>query len=197
MEMLSQEVLVNNFLNYRRFLDALIGKPLSDKLIENVGGEESLMRASFGMQDDSGTAFEGSLVMCSLEIAEYAKKINETFNFGISNASIYKVALLSHIAKALMYVKNTNEWEVQKRGFLYKFNNSLNGSMRCGERSVYISMQADIKFTEEEFEAMRVVDKINEGDGEIRWYGTPLSMVIRQANEIVNILKKKLKIRIN
>ncbi len=190
MEMLSQEVLVNNFLNYRRFLDALIGKPLSNKLIENVGGEESLMRASFGMQDDSGTAFEGSLVMCSLEIAEYAKKINETFNFGISNASIYKVALLSHIAKALMYVKNTNEWEVQKRGFLYKFNNSLNGSMRCGERSVYIAMQADIKFTEEEFEAMRVVDKINEGDGEIRWYGTPLSMVIRQANEIVNILKR-------
>lgn len=190
MEGLSQEVLVNNFLKYRKFLDALIGKSLTDVLIESSGGEEALMCASFGTQNDAGTAFEGSLVMCTLEIAEYAKKINETFSLGISNASIYKVALLSHIAKSVMYLKNDNDWEIQKRGIIYKFNNGLNGSMRCGERSVYMSTQVGVKFTEDEFEAMRVVDKINEGDGEIRWYGTPLSMVIRQANEIVNLLKK-------
>ena len=67
----------------------------------------------------------------------------------------------------------------------------LGASLRCGERSLLLSMTAGVKFTDEEYEAMRVVDKVNEGDNAVRWYGTILSMLIRQANEIVTLIEKK------
>ena len=89
-----------------------------------------------------------------------------------------------------MYTKNDNEWEVEKRGIYYKFN-ELGASLRCGERSLLLSMTAGVKFTDEEYEAMCVVDKVNEGDNAVRWYGTVLSMLIRQANEIVTLIEKK------
>ena len=44
---------------------------------------------------------------------------------------------------------------------------------------------------EDEYEAMCVVDKVNAGDNTVRWYGTILSMLIRQANEIITLIEKK------
>lgn len=189
---LNEEIKVSNYATYKRYLNNLVGEPVADQIVNSVGGEEALMNASFGMSEDSNTAFDGALIKFSLEIAEYAKRLNGLLpeEKRVTNASIYRVALLQHLAKAVMYSKNDNEWEVEKRGIYYKFN-ELGASLRCGERSLLLSMTAGVKFTEEEYEAMRVVDKVNEGDNAVRWYGTVLSMLIRQANEIVTLIEKK------
>ena len=189
---LKRDIRVSNYIKYKRYFDNLVGEECADQLIKSVGGEEVLVNASFGMSEDSNTAFDGALIKFSLEIAEYAKKLNEILpeDKRVPNSAIYKVALLQHIAKAVMYTKNDNEWEVEKRGIYYKFN-ELGASLRCGERSLLLTMTSGVKFTDDEYEAMRVVDKINEGDNAVRWYGTILSMLIRQANEIITLIEKK------
>ena len=189
---LKEDIKVSNYAKYKHYLDNLVGSDVANQLINLVGGEEVLMNASFGMNEESNTAYDGALIKSSLEIAEYAKKLNEILpeDKSISNSAIYKVALLHHIAKCVMYTKNDNDWEVDKRGIYYKFN-KLGASLRCGERSVLLAMTAGVKFTEEEYEAMRVIDKINEGDDAIRWYSTTLATLIRQANEIVTLIEKK------
>ena len=189
---LKEDIKVANYAKYKRYLDNLIGVDIADQLIEAVGGQDVLMNASFGMSEDSNTAFDGALIKFSLEIAEYAKKLNEILpeDKRVPNSAIYKVALLQHIAKAIMYVKNDNDWEIEKRGIYYKFN-ELGASLRCGERSILLTMTSGVKFDDDEYEAMRVVDKVNEGDNAVRWYGTTLSMLIRQANEIITLIEKK------
>lgn len=189
---LSEDLKINNLATYKHYLHNLIGEDVTNDLINLLGGDEEIMNASFGMTEDSNTAYDGALIRMALSIANYAKRLNELLpeEKRVANSSIYKVALLHHIAKAVMYTKNTNDWEVKNRGILYKFNNN-DISLRCGERSVLLAMTAGVKFSDDEFEAMRVIDKINEGDNTVRWYGSTLSMLIRQANEIITLIEKK------
>lgn len=193
MKELTEEIRVSNYATFKRYLIGLIDENRYSNLITLLGGEEILMNASFGMTEDSGTAYDGALVKTELSIAEYAKKLNELLpeSIRVDNRSIYKVALLQHFAKSVMYIKNDNEWEIKNRGIYYKFNDDIETSLRCGERSILLTMTAGVRFTDEEFEAMRVIDKINEGDDSVRWYGSTLSTIIRQANELVTLIEKK------
>ena len=188
---MTEDIKVNNYANYKRFLVNLIGDENTKKIIELLGGDEKGRNASFGMSEDSGSAYAGSLVENSSAIAEYAKKINETFpqNMRVNNKSIYRVALLQHIAKVLMYVENDNEWEVKNRGFVYKFVDQ-NTALRCGERSLFLLMQVGVVLTEDEFEAIRIVDKSKEDDAFSKFFSNTLAFVIRQANEIVSLVNK-------
>ena len=188
---MTEDIKVNNYANYKRFLVNLIGDENTNKVIELLGGDEKVMNASFGMSEDSGSAYAGSLVENSIAIAEYAKKINEAFpqNMRVDNKSIYRVALLQHIAKVLMYVENDNEWEVKNRGFVYKFVDQ-NTALRCGERSLFLLMQVGVVLTEDEFEAIRIVDKSKEDDAFSKFFSNTLAFVIRQANEIVSLVNK-------
>ena len=190
---LVEDIKVSNYTKFKRYLNNLVGDDITDRIIELCGGDDVVMNASFGMNDESCTAYDGALLRLSIKIAEYAVKLNDILpeDQRVQNSSIYKVALLHHIAKAVMYTKNTNDWEVKNRGILYKFNNNNDISLRCGERSILLAMNSGVKFSDDEFEAMRVIDKINEGDNTVRWYGSTLSMLIRQANEIIALIEKK------
>ena len=192
MATLNDDIKVNNYAKFKHYLNNLVGEDVADKLVQIVGGEDILMNTSFGMNEESHTAYDGALIKISLEIADYASKLNNLLpeDIRVPNSVIYKVALLHHIGKAVMYVKNDNDWEIKNRGIYYKFK-SNEIPLRCGERSILLTMSAGVKFTDEEFEAMRVVDKISEGDTAIRWYGSTLSMLIRQANEIITLVEKK------
>ena len=107
----------------------------------------------------------------------------------VDNKSIYRVALLQHIAKVLMYVENDNEWEVKNRGFVYKFVDQ-NTALRCGERALFLLMQVGVVLTEDEFEAIRIVDKSKEDDAFSKFFSNTLAFVIRQSNEIVSLVNK-------
>lgn len=189
---MTDDIKINNFVTYKRFLDNLITVDKSDKVIELLGGQEKVLNASFGMSTDSGSAYPGAFVYNSIMIAEYAKKLNEILpeSMRVDNKSIYRVALLQHIGKVVMYAENDNEWEVKNRGFAYKFIDQ-NTALRCGERALFILMQAGVILTEDEFEAIRIVDKSKEDDNYVKFYSNTLAFIIRQANEFVSTINKR------
>lgn len=189
---MTEDIKVNNYVNYKRFLSNLITPDGANKVIELLGGDDKVMNATFGMSEDSGSAYPGAFVENAIAIAEYAKKINETLpeHLRVDNKSIYRVALLQHIAKVTMYVENDNEWEVKNRGFIYKFIDQ-DTALRCGERALFLLMQAGVVLTEDEFEAIRIVDKSKEDDAYSKFFSNILAFVIRQANEVVSVINKR------
>lgn len=76
---------------------------------------------------------------------------------------------------------------------VYKFNNDLKGALRVGERSLLIAMNEGVKFTEDEFEAMRIMDKDGADDNYSKYFSSPLSMVIRHANEMLDYINRSRK----
>jgi hypothetical protein len=188
--MLSESEKKENLTTFKRYLVKLIGETETQNLIETLGGEESIKNASFGMTEDSGSAYEGSLLENVLAIAEFGLVINNRLpeSNRVEAKSIYKVALLQHLSKVLMYEKNTNQWEIDNRGMIYKFR-TFDTVLKGGERSLFILMQAGINdITEEEFEAIRVVDKIKESDFSITKHVSTLACIMKQANEINSLL---------
>ena len=192
MKELSQDIKVSNFAKYQRYLNNLIGEDLTTNVI-NYLGAENIMNATFGMSEDSGSAYDGALIENLLKIAEYAVKINDILpeNERVSTKTIYKISLLQHISKVLMYKRNDNKWEIENRGFLYKFSDEQDhATLRCGEYSALTLLLLGIKLDPQEYEALCIMDKVNSGDETVKWYGSTLSVVIRQANELVSLINK-------
>lgn len=189
---LSEEILVSNFTKYKKRLIAYLGDEATESLIEAVGGDDAIMRASYATTEDTGLAYEGSLCKTILNLTSYAIKINELLpeEKQADKNSLVKVCLLIGLSKVLMFLPNDNEWEVTKRGMNYKFNDALDGALRSGERSILIATNAGIKFSEIEFEAMRINDKSVDDDYS-RYYSSPLSVCVRQASEIINLIYKR------
>ena len=179
-----------NFKTYQETLIDILGEDVVNNLFVSLGGEAKISKAVFGSTVDSGVAYDGSMIACSIAIGNYAKKINELFppSKRADEESIVKVALLSHIAKVLMFSENDNSWEKTNRGIIYKFEN-LDGALSCGERSILLAMNAGVKFTPEEYEAMRIMDKSGDDDNYTKYFSSTLSTIIRQANEIITLIK--------
>lgn len=186
------DIALKNFDNYYKGLVKTIGSELADKVIEALGGEENVAAAPFFNLEESGVAYEGAFTRSVIRLIKIAYNINDTLpdDLRVDERSINKVCLLSHIAKALLYVPNDNKWEVTNRGMNYAFNNELKGALRVGERSLLIAMNEGVRFTEEEFEAMRIMDKDGADDNYSKYFSSPLSMVVRQANEILDYINR-------
>ena len=165
----------------------------TEKLVTLLGGQERIMRAVAGSNLDSGLAYAGSLLEHIKIVCEIARRNAKMISGAIiiDEKSIVKVALLNQIAKVLMFVPNTNDWEVKNRGKIYVFE-ELKGALRCGERSTWLCTEADIKFTEEEYEAMKVLDKDLAEDNYAKLYSSPLSIVIRNANDMATLFAKEI-----
>lgn len=190
---MSQDLKVSDYAKYKKALDVYLGSEFADKIIEALGGEETVMNASFATTKDTGLAYEGSFTHAALCITKIATEQNERMpeNIKVKKESIVKVGLLSHIAKCVMLTKNTNDWEVKQRGMIYTFKDSPEfGALRTGERSILIAMTNGIKFTEQEYEAMRIMDKTDGDDNYSKYFSGPLSMVVRHANEILTLSSK-------
>lgn len=189
---MQKDILVRN---YEKFKKALINLTNDDEVVENiinaVGGDEAVMNASYSNLLDSGSAFEGSFVKNVIKMANLASKINALLpeEMQAPNESIYKVCLLSQIAKVVMLSKNENNWEVVNRGMLYKYND-LEGALRTGERSILICMNAGMKFSAVEYEAMGILDRNPEDDNYKKYFSSPLSTVVRQAAELTGLINR-------
>ena len=183
---------VKNFSDYKSRMFTYVGEDETNAIFEYVGGEDAVMDAPFANTLDTGFAYEGSLVEALLNITTYAIKINQLLpkEKQVDIKSIVKVGLLHHISKVMLYQENDNTWEVNNRGMIYKYNDCLDGALRVGERSILIAANSGVKFTELEYEAMRIMDKNND-DNYSKYYSSTLSTVIRQANELVTLITKK------
>lgn len=173
----------------------------SDALIEKYG--DLIKKSSFSLNTDSGLCYEGSLLDVSLnklptnslEIAKTILKINGVDEIDNNlKESIAKVCILQHISKCLIFTEQTNEWN-RKRGYLYEFRKDLNTSLKVGERSIYMCMECGIKLSEDEFEAIRIIDKSEDDDSLI--YSSLLSNIIKTSNHFVNLLARMEYFKIN
>lgn len=198
MEQLKDDLKVSNLMKFKRYAEKFCGGPeVPAKLIETLGGDEVFMNATFGMALETGSAYNGALLLNAFEVGRIASELNKMLpeSAQAPGESIWKVALLQHIAKTVMYALNDNEWEVSKRGYIYMFNpNDNNCSLKCGEYSAMLAQNAGITFTKQEYEAMRILDKVRENIEGVLFTATPLATIIRQANELVT-MKNKIRAR--
>ena len=149
----------------------------------------ALRTASGGLSDDSGVAYEGGLLShINLTIA-IARSIMEGDMFSklfknISWESVLKVICLQHLSKIEMF-ERTDDYST-KRGYPFKFKDTL-VYLKAGERSILNAMNLGVRFTDEEFEAMKILDK-EEGK---KVSDSSLSMLVKSANEFAFAYEKE------
>lgn len=175
-------------INYSRWIEGLKKYGCySEKMIEEIG--EKIKNASFALQENSGCAYQGSMLNVVLNyLCKLALHLNENaFEkhpfLKVDTNTLMKVLLLQHISKSEMFILQPNQWKA-KNGLIYDFNPNLNTCLKCGERTLYLCMNYGIKLTEEEYEAIRIIDK---EDSSSNAYVTPLSQIVKTANQMVAI----------
>ena len=161
---------------------------LSKELLEYLG--EDLLTAPASTMKSLHNAFPGGLIDHILKTTKYAIGINNLLPTGmeVEAQSIVKVCFLHQIGKTFLYKWCESEWHRNNQGKMYEFNEELT-SMKIGERSVYYSMKYGVKLSEEEYQAIVNYDK-PEDDKQSKWYGSTLSTILKQANELAIIEEK-------
>jgi hypothetical protein len=167
----------------------------SDEMINEIGDKIKL--ASFSLGTTTGSAYCGSMIDTVLNhLCTIAYHINEDA-FGLNakqkdkhpflkanSDSLMRVLLLQHISKAELFVPQSEQWKINK-GYPFEFNGELLSSLKTGERSIFLCQKYDVKLKEDEYEAMRIIDK--EEDFKNNSYANPLSTIVRIANQFVAI----------
>jgi len=162
---------------------------LSKELLDYLG--EDLLTAPASTMKSLHNAFPGGLIDHVLKTTKYAIGINKLLpnNISVDAQSIVKVCFLHQIGKTFLYKWCESEWHRNNQGKMYDFNEELI-SMKVGERSVYYAMKYGIKLSEEEYQSIVNYDK-PEDDKQSKWYGSTLSTILKQANELAIIEEKE------
>lgn len=190
-KIMTDDIKIKNLTTYISRIKKYVGDECADALINSLGGDDAIMNATYANDVQSGCAYEGSFIDNLFRLTSFAININNLLpdNVKADKQSIAKVGLLSQVAKVMMYEPNDNSWEVTNRGIVYKYK-ELEGALRVGERSLLMVMNAGIRLTPEEYEAFRITDKSMSDDAYAKVHSSTLSMVIRQANEIVDKINR-------
>ena len=161
---------------------------LTKELLDFLG--EDLMTAPASTMTSLHNAFPGGLIDHVLKTTKYAIGINKLLpnTEQVETQSIIKVCFLHQIGKTFLYKWCESEWHRTNQGKMYDFNEEMT-SMRIGERSVYYAMKYGVSLTEEEYQAIVNYDKSDE-DKQAKWYGSNLSTILKQANELAIIEEK-------
>ena len=155
-----------------------------EKLNELLPG---LKDASFSVYDNTGLAYDGSLINGSIELTSLALKINELLpeKNRLSKDSIKKVCLLQHISKAIKIIPSKDGRNKDN----YAYNDNC-PRLKTGEYSGLIAMRCGIEFTDEEFEALVSID-VSEDDKQAKFFSLPLAVIVKQANELLYTIHRK------
>lgn len=171
--------------NYEIFLQKIENYGVTKETIEKVFGD-SLLNATYAIDTQNHMAYEGSLLHIVLRsLIPYAIKINDVLpdNLKCDKDTIIKVGLLQHLAKAFMFIKNDNNWEIEKLGKMFKFApNKI--ALRTGAKAIALAFKLGITLTDNEIEAITIIDK-DTNDEQAKMFATPLAVIIRQANELI------------
>ena len=171
--------------NYELYLKKLLQVDVDSTMLSGELGEK-IKNASFTNINDFGNAYQGSLLEIVLKVlTPYAVRLNELLpeEQRVNKNTLVKICLLHHIAKAVRLVPNDNQWEIEKRGMIYKYDENQ-PSIRTGLHSLIMAQQSGISFTPEEAEAMTVNDR-DLTDDQARWHSSIMASIVRQANEMV------------
>lgn len=182
---LTNEIKEKNFSIFKEKMNEILG--VNDEKIEQVFGDK-LFNATFAIEPRTNTAYEGSLLNVVLrQLTPRALKLNEILNPSIvqDKNKIIKICFLQHLAKAFMYEPNDNEWEKEKRGKMFKYADSKL-ALRLGSRSLAIALRLGVELDEYDIEALTIIDK-DGNDEQAKFFTSPLAMIIKQANEQINM----------
>lgn len=175
-----KETISKNFSLYMEKLDKLGVN--TDKLREKYG--MSIANGSFTQTNEHGNAYNGSLLEIILRVlTPYAVKLNELLpeERRVDKNSLVKVCLLHHIGKSINLIPNDNQWEVEKRGFVYKYNQNI-PSMKTGLISLSMCNECGIELTMEEIEALTINDRVST-DEQAKWFSGTMATIVKVANE--------------
>jgi hypothetical protein len=145
---------------------------------------DKLRTASAFTSEETGGAYEGSLVEHITRIALIAFNINKILYDEVKadEKSLIKVCYIHQLSKAIMIVKNGTDWEV-KKGKHFTFKKDL-PALKVGEYSLYICAKYGIELTTDEYTAISSTDK--ENDDQTKYFSTSLSEILRKAIELAN-----------
>ena len=179
--------------NYELYLKKLLQVDVDSTMLSDELGEK-IKNASFTNINDFGNAYQGSLLEIVLKVlTPYAVRLNELLpeEQRVNKNTLVKICLLHHIAKAVRLEPNDNQWEIEKRGMVYKYDENQ-PSIRTGLHSLILAQQCGVTFTPEEAEAMTVNDR-DLTDDQARWHSSVMATIVRQANELtyIQINKKR------
>ena len=176
--------------NYLLFLKKIESLGVNATKLDEKYGEQ-IKNASFSMNTDKNVAYDGSFLEVILRVlTPYALKLNEMLpeEQRVDKNKLVKICLFHQISKCLMFEPNDNKWEIEKRGLLYKYA-KYDYALKCGTRSLVMCLNDfDMKFTDEEVEAMTIMDRSSE-DAQAKFYSSELATIIRIANEMVYVTK--------
>lgn len=152
--------------------------------------KQELSTASCALSEDTGCAYAGALIHHANLISAIALRIAKmvSASLPVDESSLVKVCCLQHLSKIEMFELNDNQWEVEKRGMVYKFT-KLEGRLKFGERSILRAANIGIVFTPSEWEAMRSLDNTDD-DKAARFFDCPLAIIVRMANELAYQIEK-------
>ena len=173
--------------NYQLYLKKLSQVGVDTELLNEKYGE-LIKNATFTNLNDFGNAYDGSLLEIVLKtLTPYAIKLNEMLpqEQQVNKDVLIKICLLHHISKSVRLIENDNQWEVEKRGMLYKYNSSL-PSIRNGLHSLIMAQECGIPFNVDEAEAMTINDR-DLTDDQSRWHSSIMASIVRMANELTYI----------
>lgn len=189
--MITEEKINSNFMLWMECLRKY--NCFSDRMIDEIG--QKIKVASFAMDDKCGISYKGSLINTVLtKLCTIATHINQCFGtnekgkrqhplLNVNQESLMRVLLLQHISKCEIFSPTDDQWKI-KRGIYYDFNNERTTQLKLGELSAYMCLRYGIELTEEEYEAMKIIDKTDE---KITPFITPLSYIVKISNDLTNI----------
>ena len=155
-------------------------------LVERYG--DKIRDASYSSTSEHGNAYYGSMIETVLKVlTPYAVRINEILPQEIrcDKSELVKVCLLHQISKGVRMIPNDNQWEIEKRGFLFKYDDEQ-PSIRFGLHSIIMCTECGIQITPFEAEAMTIIDR-RQDDKQSEYFSSTMATVLKQANELTYI----------
>ena len=155
----------------------------SEKMIEELG--DKIKKAPFATGEMSGGAYEGALLDVTLNHICKNAFVRNSSIYSVGHilhcdpASLMRVLLLQHICKSEMFVEQTNAWK-KKNGYPYDFNDNIDANLKCGLWSLAMCMRYGIKLTQEEIQAITIIDR---EDDKNAMFITPLALASKTANQ--------------
>lgn len=185
---LAEELKEKNYLLFKKKLEQIgIDTSLFDESIKS-----KLINATFSISNDSAT-YEGSLLETVLRVlTPNAIRINDLLpnELKVETNTLIKISLLIHLSKCEMFMLNDNEWEVEKMNKIFKYAPST-VALKMGMKSLILAQNLGIKFSPTEIEAMTSLDR--ENDEQLKFFASPLSVVIKQANDLTLLIIRNTK----
>ena len=132
--------------------------------------EETLTLSPASSNENHHNCFPGGYLDHIIRVVESALVMNKVWDkFGQKKTYTNEELVFSAVNHDLgklgtndkpFYVPNDNQWEMEKRGIMYKFN--YDHHMRVADRSLYALQEAGIATSEAEYIAIKIHDGLYE-----------------------------------